>query len=76
MACKIPVMANVSKVKHFLASDPFIHTSMETLTADLERVAGDASLRHNASERGAQFVSEVHDPIKVAQAVLDLYESI
>ncbi|MGD0177133.1 MAG: hypothetical protein ABSC50_09955 [Candidatus Bathyarchaeia archaeon] len=76
MACKIPVMANVSKVKHFLASDPFIHTSIETFTADLERVAGDASLRHTANERGAQFVRDVHDPIKVAQAVLDLYESI
>lgn len=54
---------------------PLVHATVETLPDVLERLAGDADLRHELGRQGRAYVKRYHDAEVVARELAGLYRT-
>lgn len=76
-ATGIPVVTQIGENERaFAAGCPFVSVDRTGVTEAIISLVGDKSLREALGIRAREYVTEVHDSIKVAKRCLATYESI
>lgn len=76
MRLGLPVLGELdrSALPPYQTDLPVVAASPETLEGELEALVRDPELRQRLGEQGRAYVSGTHDPARVAEAVLRVYE--
>lgn len=76
MASGLPLIAYTrNDLRHLLPSkEPFLISSKENLQESLEMLLSNESLRNQLTQRGKNYVLDVHDGLKVAKTLVKKYE--
>lgn len=77
MALGKPVCVYIREdLKSYLPFMPLCNTSRTNLIENLRMLIEDKKLRGELGQRGREYVEKVHEPIKVTEKVIELYEEI
>jgi len=78
MASGLPVITYIRKdLRRLLPyKEPFLISSEENLKENLEKLLADESLRNELAQRGKKYVQDVHDGVKVAKRLVEMYQQM